>query len=95
MREQIVFTGSLASMNREQAQSLATALGNQCPSTVTRETTILVIGTSKSNLFEEKESIKKQVAAKLIAEGQPIQRFTEKEFLQLMITELTKRRKNI
>ncbi|MGX7352988.1 MULTISPECIES: BRCT domain-containing protein [Enterococcus] len=56
--EFVVFTGSLSSMTRKQAQALVTGVGWKVQHMVTKQTTILVVGyhqTKLTDLFSESE----------------------------------------
>ncbi|MDT2680488.1 BRCT domain-containing protein [Enterococcus gallinarum] len=52
-QEWMVFTGTLSSLTREQAQALVVALGGHTQTIVTNQTTQLVIGTSRPTLFSD------------------------------------------
>ncbi|AYQ24258.1 hypothetical protein AUF16_06660 [Enterococcus avium] len=79
--EFVVFTGSLSSMARKQAQALVTGVGWKVQHTVTKQTTILVVGYHQTKLTDPlDQSRKKLMALTLKQEGQKIQLISEKEF---------------
>ena len=87
--EKIVFTGKLDTLSRKQAQDLVSALGGKPQAAVTKNTTILVVGKSNTNLFQEDpRSLKMQKVEALQQEGRsvcvlPEQAFLEKALLHL------------
>ena len=59
--EKIICTGKLDTLSRKQAQELVSALGGKPQVAVSKDTTILVIGKSSTNLFrEDRRSLKMQ-----------------------------------
>ena len=81
--EKIVFTGKLDTLSRKQAQALVTALGGKPKVAVTKDTTILVVGKSNINLFQEdSRSLKMQKVEALQQEGLLISVLSEKAFLE-------------
>lgn len=83
--ECVVFTGTLASMTRKQAQSVVLSLKGANKTSVTQETTLLVIGSCQSDLFAENYHTQKlKEANRLKSEGQEIQFMSEQEFLQFI-----------
>ena len=81
--EKIVFTGKLDTLSRKQAQALVTALGGKPQVAVTKDTTILVVGKSNINLFQEDpRSLKMQKVEALQQEGLLISVLSEKAFLE-------------
>ena len=81
--EKIVFTGKLDTLSRKQAQALVTALGGKPQVAVTKDTTILVVGKSNTNLFQEDpRSLKMQKVEALQQVGLLISVLSEKAFLE-------------
>lgn len=81
--EKIVFTGKLDTLSRKQAQDLVSALGGKPQAAVTKDTTILVVGKTNTNLFQEDpRSLKMQKVEALQQEGRPICVLSEKTFLE-------------
>lgn len=77
--EWVVFTGIFVSLGKKQAGMLVMALGGHVQSKVTKQTTLVVVGTCKSKgqalTYKQKETYRLQ------REGQEILLLTEKEFL--------------
>ncbi|MDN6293858.1 MAG: BRCT domain-containing protein [Lactococcus lactis] len=85
----VVFTGTLSSMTRKQAQTLVRSLGGQIQYGVSKKTTILVIGRSNFNLFEQDHrSLKLKYAEELQDKGVPLKKMGEEEFIKLAIAQL-------
>ena len=83
IEEVLVFTGSLQIVRRE-AADLAAAAGCTVHDTVTRETTLLVVGDHDINrLARHEKSAKHRKAEALIEAGQPIRIVQESDFLEL------------
>ena len=81
--EKIVFTGKLDTLSRKQAQALVTALGGKPQVAVTKDTTILVVGKSNTNLFQEDpRSLKMQKVEALQQVGLLISVLSEKAFME-------------
>ena len=81
--EKIVFTGRLDTLSRKQAQALVTALGGKPQAAVTKDTTILVLGKSNTNLFQEDpRSLKLQKVENLQQKGYSIFVLSEIAFLE-------------
>ncbi|MBI5495952.1 MAG: NAD-dependent DNA ligase LigA [Deltaproteobacteria bacterium] len=76
----VVFTGTLARLDRKEAQKRVVALGGRTPSGVTKELDYLVVGVEKDG----GESTKLKSARKLAAAGAPVRILTEDEFLALL-----------
>jgi len=72
----VVFTGSLQTMDRKEAQKRVVALGGKTPGSVTKELDYLVVGEEKDGA----ESSKLKTARKLVGQGAPLKILTEKEF---------------
>jgi DNA polymerase III subunit epsilon len=82
--ETVVFTGKLK-MTRKEAADLAAAAGCDVRPSVTRETTILVVGDQDIRLLNgHDKSSKHRQAESLIADGAPLRIFGESDFLEMM-----------
>lgn len=82
--ESMVFTGAMH-MGRSQAEQLAMALGCTCSSTVTRKTTILVVGDQDLSRLGGKEKSSKHLKAEdLIEAGQEIRVVGETDFMAMV-----------
>lgn len=81
--EQVVFTGRL-SIARKKAAAIAAAAGCAVSTGVTRETTMLVVGTRSSGRTNGRQSAKERKAAELIAAGQSIAVVGEEDFMEIM-----------
>jgi DNA ligase (NAD+) len=81
----VVFTGTLALMDRKTAQQKVRACGGKTPSGVTRELDLLVVGDKGSPLLGQGvKSTKHRTADKLIAQGAAIRVLGEREFVALL-----------
>jgi DNA ligase (NAD+) len=81
----VVFTGTMAVLDRKTAQKKVQAVGGKTPSSVTAELDYLVIGDEDSALLSDTEkSTKHKAAEKLIAKGSALQIISEREFLALL-----------
>ncbi len=79
--ETVVFTGTLITMSRKQAQALVFSLGGKIQKNISKSTTILVVG----NLFTEKVSSKKiETAIKINDKQDSIKIIDEKTFFSLI-----------
>lgn len=84
-KEVFVFTGTLSSMTRKQAQAVVSSLKGKHKSTVTQETTLLIIGNQQIDLLNDNQQSKKIIEAnRLKSEGKEIQFLNEKEFIRLV-----------
>lgn len=82
--EVLVFTGAL-SMPRREAAALASRVGCEVAQTVTRRTTILVVGDEDARRLKGHErSSKHRRAEELIEEGQRMRLLTETDFRRLV-----------
>jgi DNA polymerase-3 subunit epsilon len=82
--EVIVFTGAL-SVPRRQAANIADAAGGAVGQSVTRKTTMLVVGSQDlERLAGHKKSAKHRKAEDLILKGQPIRILGEDDFVDLI-----------
>ncbi|WP_086339317.1 BRCT domain-containing protein [Enterococcus sp. 5B3_DIV0040] len=69
-------------MTRKRAQALVTGVGWNVQYTVTKQTTLLVVGSHQTKLMDSlDQSRKKLTSLALQREGQNIQFLSEKEFL--------------
>ena len=88
-QEVVVFTGVLSTMTRKQAKAMVYSLGATTQDSVTKKTTILVVGTLQVDLLSETTlSTKYQQALNLINQGYSIKLMTEKEFFTSIKEEL-------
>lgn len=94
-QEWMVFTGTLSSLTREQAQALVIALGGHTQNMVTSQTTQLVIGTSRPTLFSDRRSTKWETAERRRKAGQSIGFMNERMFLEAAIDVLQNRVRNL
>lgn len=86
--EVVVFTGTLNSMTRKQAQAVVASLKGTNQNSVTGKTSLLVMGSYQEELLEDKaESLKLREAKRLREKGASIQLLNEKEFLKLLATQ--------
>jgi DNA ligase (NAD+) len=69
--EKIVFTGALKSMSRSKAQELVRELGAETPDTVSRKTTLVVVGEDPGSKYEKAQKL-------------GIKTINEEEFLELL-----------
>lgn len=74
----VVFTGKLVQMNRSEAQKLVVRLGGAAGSSVTKQTTLVVVG--GDGLVAEKPSSKLKRALKLKEAGQALELISEADF---------------
>lgn len=82
--ENLVFTGAL-SMPRREAADLAAAAGCEVDSSVTKHTTVLVVGDQDiTRLAGHKRSSKHRKAEELMAQGQVIRIIGESDFRRLL-----------
>jgi len=80
----VVFTGDLE-MPRQEAADLAASIGCRVGSSVTKKTTILVVGEQDISKFAGKEKSNKQLKAEfLISQGKNIRTINELEFMELV-----------
>ena len=84
-QKNVVFTGTLESMIRKEAQIKILKIGGQCQSTVTKDTNFLVLGEQDFNKFGEGyKSSKIKKAEKLKLKGSDIEIISESQFLELI-----------
>ena len=92
----VVFTGTLQTMNRKQAQGLVYSLHGHCQSTVTKQTDMLVCGHYTKSLFEQSEyTVKEQTARELIEQGQDLLILSEAAFYECVIEQLQQIKNNL
>lgn len=83
--EYYVFTGTLTTMTRKQAQSIITGLKGHNQSSVTKNTTRLVTGYFPIDLIEGYHPSQKLLEAEKAAQsGQQIRIMSEKEFIEFL-----------
>lgn len=83
--EYFVFTGTLTTMTRKQAQSIITGLKGHNQSSVTKKTTRLVTGYFPIDLIKGyRPSQKLLEAEETIQSGQQIRIMSEKEFIKFL-----------
>jgi DNA polymerase III subunit epsilon len=87
--EVLVFTGDL-SLPRGEAADIASVSGCEVKETVSRHTTLLVVGYRDLSLYSEVKSAKQRSVDELMAMGHHIRILTETEFLALTATVQTK-----
>lgn len=81
--EQVVFTGTLQTLKRTEAQALVQSLGAKSQSGVTKTTTLVVSGDFDPRALRPGAEISRKLQkARLLAEaGQPLEILTEQDFL--------------
>lgn len=79
--ETIVFTGTTLQRKRPENKRIASELGLKVAGSITKETTILVVGIQRSNI---KVSNKQKDAQKAIEKGQDITILTEEGFIEMI-----------
>ncbi len=81
-----MFTGTLTTMTRKQAQSIITGLKGHNQSSVTKKTTRLVTGYFRIDLIKGYLPSQKLLEAEgSIESGQQIKIMSEKEFIELIV----------
>jgi DNA polymerase-3 subunit epsilon len=81
----IVFTGTLESMVRRDAMQHVVNLGGHCPTTVTKDTSFLVVGDQDFRKFTDGiSSSKMKKAQNLRAAGSDIELISEDDFLRML-----------
>lgn len=81
----IIFTGTLQSMARKEAQNIIAQKGGFSASVVNKKTNFLILGEQNYAVFGEGyKSAKIKKAEKLLGEGQEIEMLTESQFLELI-----------
>ncbi|WP_235046661.1 BRCT domain-containing protein [Staphylococcus aureus] len=92
----VVFTGTLQTLTRKQAQGLVYSLHGHCQSTVTKQTDILVCGHYTKSLFEHSTyTNKEQTARELIEQGQDLLILSEAAFYAVAIEQLQQIKNNL
>lgn len=83
--EKFVFTGALITMSRKQAQALVFSLGGKIQKSISKSTTILVVGNLQGDLLTGKVSSKKiEAAIKINDKHNYIKIINEKDFFSLI-----------
>lgn len=83
--EYFVFTGTLTTMTRKQAQAILSGLKGHNQSVVTKKTTRLVIGYFLIDLMKVYQPLQKLLEVEqAIQKGQQIRIMTEKEFVEFL-----------
>lgn len=83
--QHVVFTGTLESMVRKEAQVLITQKGGISSKGINKQTNFLILGEQDYAVFGEgHKSTKIKKAEKLLADGQKIELLTESQFLELL-----------
>ncbi len=81
----VVFTGKLESLKRDEARSLVIKIGGFAPEGLTAKTNYLVVGVQDLRVVGEKGlSNKMKAAAKYKDKGLPIEIIDEKDFLEMI-----------
>lgn len=81
----VVFTGTLQSMIRKEAQVKVLEIGGECGSGVTSQTNFLIVGEQDYQKYGEGfKSSKMKKAEKLLSQGKEIELLTEGQFLQMI-----------
>lgn len=81
----VVFTGKLETMQRNQARGMVVAIGGLAPETLTKETNFLVVGNQDLKIVGESGlSGKMKKAASYKEKGLDIEIITEKDFLEMI-----------
>jgi DNA polymerase-3 subunit epsilon len=84
-KKTVVFTGTLQSMVRKEAQIKVLEIGGQCGSNVTAQTNYLIVGEQDYQKFGEGfKSSKLKKAENLLAKGKEIELLTESQFLEMI-----------
>jgi DNA ligase (NAD+) len=80
----VVFTGKMSHLERKEAQKRVRSVGGKTPSSVTKETDLLVVGDEGSALLGEfAKSTKQKEAEKLRDAGAAIRIISESEFMKM------------
>lgn len=86
--KRVVFTGTLTRLQREQAEQLVTCCGGKCQATVSKRTSLLVVGQTDERTLASGRSIsaKEEKARQLMAEGAELKILSEDDLLQMIAT---------
>ncbi|USI67024.1 BRCT domain-containing protein (plasmid) [Lactococcus petauri] len=83
--EYFVFTGTLTTMTRKQAQAIITGLKGHNQSSVTKKTTRIVTGYFPIDLIKGYHPSQKLLEAEeAVRSGQQIRKMSEKEFIEFL-----------
>lgn len=84
----VVFTGTLTRLQREQAEQLVTCCGGKCQATVSKRTSLLIVGQTDERTLASGRSIstKEEKARQLMAEGAELRILSEDDLLQMLST---------
>lgn len=84
--KRVVFTGTLARLQRDEAEQLVSCSGGQCQTSVSRQTNLVVVGRIDTRTLDagRRISTKEEKARELIAAGNPVEIVSEDEWLQLI-----------
>ena len=94
--KKFVFTGALITMSRKQAQALVLSLGGKIQKSISKSTTVLVIGNFQGDLLTGRISSKKIEAAQKRNEKKHfITIIDDKKFLSLIIEDLNLLHRNL
>ena len=81
----VVFTGKMDSMKRDEARAAVVKIGGNAPERLTQETDLLVVGVQDLRVVGEKGlSGKMKTAEKYRAAGRPIEIIDEADFLEML-----------
>ncbi len=84
-RKTIVFTGTLSSMNRSEAQKLIAKIGGSNRSSITKETDFLIVGQQDFRIVgEQGMSMKQKKALDYIEKGSKMEIISEDDFIRLI-----------
>lgn len=84
-RKNIVFTGTLRSMVRQDAQIKVLEIGGRCANSINKSTDYLIIGDRDYSKYRQgHRSAKMKKVENYIASGRPIKLLTENEFLAMI-----------
>lgn len=83
----VVLTGNLEHISRDAATEIITSLGGKCTGSVSKKTSILVVGTQDPDLVKDGKSSKERKAEELMQAGHPIQILDEMSFYTVLYGE--------
>ena len=86
-QKNVVFTGTLSSMSRKEAQIRVLEIGGKCSSGVSNSTNYLVVGEQDYETYGKGfKSSKLKKAEKILNDGKDIELLSENQFLELIST---------